>query len=877
MPRTRCCTTCASGTTWPGWASRCAATIRASRSWWRKARGFDAADRRLLLGLIGELLAGVLPRFRALADAGRCELAVSPYSHPILPLLLDFAAAREGEPACAAAATSPHYPGGAERVAWHLQQAVRCFERVFGRAPRGCWPSEGAISDGGRRAPSRRRASTGWPPASACCGLAGASPACQVPGDDRSGRAAAESRASRCRAASLPAIFRHDGMSDLIGFTYSKLAWRRCRRAFRAVNSRRWPSAPRGAAGARAADRAGWRECLGVLPLQRLVFPARAVCGAGGASASCGWRRCRRWWMSSAQRASRPRRCRSVRAGSWVYGTLSTWMGDAGQEPRLGSAVRGQARLRCGVVAAGASAQPSAARAEQQLAACEASDWFWWFGDYNPAGAVRDFDELFRHQLTSLYRSLDLEPPADAAAPHQHRPRRSRGRRRDAALMSAERRVLSRRRAGVLLPASALRQGNARRAWAHPARRLHRLAGRCRVLRVAGVAAGAGRSQWLALLGALGSRRQSGAAGCRRRRIRATTRTSPPGALPQRAGCDDYALFEALSAEQGGAPWWHWPAPLRDRDAGCAGTRPQQRLRAAHRWRWRARSGASMRSGARCARMPPRAACASLATCPSTSRRIRWPPGPPASSSSSMPDGRAAAVAGVPPDYFAADGQLWGNPLYDWDAQQRDGFAFWLRRLALQAERFDLLRIDHFRALEAYWAVPARRRTAREGEWRKAPGHELLQRVAARAAAAGTGGRGPGRDHARGRRAAAQLCACPACACCSSASMAIRPIRTCRTSTRPIRVVYTGTHDNDTTAGWYAALAPDARDLVRRYLGRADHEVRRCAAARRAVPRWACWRCCRRRTCLHLGSEARLNRPGTVDGQLELATAAGVR
>jgi alpha-amylase/alpha-mannosidase (GH57 family) len=116
-----------------------------------KARNFDAADRRGLLELIGELLSGVLPRFRQLAAQGRCELAVSPYSHPILPLLLDFTSARESEPHAA----RPHqvcYPGGAERVRWHLERARAHFERVFGHAPRGCWPSEGAINDAAVRA-----------------------------------------------------------------------------------------------------------------------------------------------------------------------------------------------------------------------------------------------------------------------------------------------------------------------------------------------------------------------------------------------------------------------------------------------------------------------------------------------------------------------------------------------------------------------------------------------------------------------------------------------------------------------------------------------------------------------------------------------------
>ena len=109
---------------------------------------------------------------------------------------------------------------------------------------------------------------------------------------------------------------------------------------------------------------------------------------------------------------------------------------------------------------------------------------------------------------------------------------------------------------------------------------------------------------------------------------------------------------------------------------------------------------------------------------------------------------RSTAVAGVPPDYFSEDGQLWGNPLYDWDAQRRDGFGFWMQRLSLQADRFDLLRIDHFRALESYWSVSADARTARDGQWRPAAGAEMLARCSAVAAAARTGCRRPGRHHA---------------------------------------------------------------------------------------------------------------------------------
>ena len=88
--------------------------------------------------------------------------------------------------------------------------------------------------------------------------------------------------------------------------------------------------------------------------------------------------------------------------------------------------------------------------------------------------------------------------------------------------------------------------------------------------------------------------------------------------------------------------------------------------------------------------------------------------------------GRPEKVAGVPPDYFSAEGQLWGNPLYDWKAQQADGFGWWIRRVEGASHLFDAIRIDHFRAFEQYWAVPAGAKTAKEGTWEQGPGMALL-------------------------------------------------------------------------------------------------------------------------------------------------------
>jgi alpha-amylase/alpha-mannosidase (GH57 family) len=377
----------------------------------RKARGFDAADRRLLLELVGELLAGVLPRFRALADAGRCELCVSPYSHPILPLLFDFDAARDGEPGCGLP-QAPEYPGGAERAAWHMRRAVECYERVFGRKPRGCWPSEGAVS--AEAIGAIEAAGFDWLATSeAILHPSLARSGVQVPSD----AAAAEKllyQGFALPGSKVACHFRHDGMSDLIGFTYSK--WHGDDAAVHfvqevnALAERTAGSASRVLLVALDGENAweyypfnGW-YFLNALYTQLANHPNLRLATLSE--------------VVDEQRAAgiAPAVLPKLRAGSWVYGTLSTWMGDPDKNHGWDLLCAAKQAFDA-VVAAGRLGDADRVRAEQQLAACEASDWFWWFGDYNPSAAVRDFDELYRHQLTSLYRSLNLEPPANLLLP----------------------------------------------------------------------------------------------------------------------------------------------------------------------------------------------------------------------------------------------------------------------------------------------------------------------------------------------------------------------------------------------------------------------------------------------------------------------------
>jgi alpha-amylase/alpha-mannosidase (GH57 family) len=376
-----------------------------------KARGFDAADRRSLLELIGELLKGVLPRYRALAEAGRCELAVSPFSHPILPLLIDFGAARESEPH-AGRTIATGYPGGAERAAWHLQRAVESHQRVFGHKPRTCWPSEGAVSEAAVAAIE----AAGFDCLATSVSVLGPSlhlSGIEVPTE----HGAAErllNQPWRLPGGQLDCYFRHDGLSDLIGFSYSKWHGDDAAANFvhelAAIADRTAGSPGRAVVVALDGENAwehypanGWYflnamyRALAEHPRLQLTTLAE---------------------LTDAHRAAGvvPAQLPRLRAGSWVYGTMSTWMGD--HDKNRGWDLLCEAkRAYDEVVASGHLSPDERDRAERQLAACEASDWYWWFGDYNPAGAVRDFDELFRHQLTGLYRALGLAPPEQLQHP----------------------------------------------------------------------------------------------------------------------------------------------------------------------------------------------------------------------------------------------------------------------------------------------------------------------------------------------------------------------------------------------------------------------------------------------------------------------------
>jgi 4-alpha-glucanotransferase len=323
---------------------------------------------------------------------------------------------------------------------------------------------------------------------------------------------------------------------------------------------------------------------------------------------------------------------------------------------------------------------------------------------------------------------------------------------------------------------------------------------------------------------------------------------------------NDYALFEVLSGVHSGAVWWLWPADVRDRVRSALErvahdlAAQLERIKREQygffvQWR-RLREHAHSRGVRILGDLPFYVAPHSAET---------W-----AHREQFQLDaaGRPAAVAGVPPDYFSATGQLWGNPLYDWQAMRHDNFAYWRARVLEQLERVDLLRIDHFRALAAHWAVPDGAPDARAGEWRLTPGQDLLRLLMDELGDLPIVAEDLGliTDDVVALRKGFGL-----------PGMRVLQFAFSGESDNPHlphmhehdSVVYTGTHDNDTTLGWYRSLNEETRRCVDSML-RVAPDSMPDALMRAALGSVAQLAVIPAQDLMGLGSEARLNTPGTV-------------
>ena len=356
----------------------------------------------------------------------------------------------------------------------------------------------------------------------------------------------------------------------------------------------------------------------------------------------------------------------------------------------------------------------------------------------------------------------------------------------------------------------------------------------------------------------------------RLRRAAASFRADPARAYElagfrerHRGWLDDYALFTAIKESQGGTGWTSWPEPLARRDSDALERFRQEHAEAVElqeivqlffERQWTAVKRRANERGIRIMGDVPIFVAHDSADVWAHRELFHLDPA-----------GQPTIVAGVPPDYFSPTGQLWGNPIYRWDALAADGYGWWIERFRRVFAQVDLVRVDHFRGFAAHWSVPAGEETAINGRWEPAPGLELF-----RAVESSLGADLPIVAEDLGTitpdviELLDQL---------GFPGMKVLQFAFGDTPANPYlphnfcqnAVVYTGTHDNDTTVGWYASLPDVDRHRVRTYL-QSDGSDIAWDMIRVALGSVADTAIVPLQDVLSLESESRMNTPGRTGG-----------
>ncbi len=369
-----------------------------------KGSGYTLEDRLGLLGIIHECIGDIIPRYRRLAVRSQIELSMTPWGHPIVPLLNDFGNANCALPE-APRPVAGSYPGGRQRSRWHMRQGSELFERCFGRKPQGVWLSEGSISKDAVELLDELDIQ--WT-ASGENVWRNSARLSKLPEQDITSKRGLfqvyRASGGKCRI-----FFRDDGLSDLIGFEYRN--WdavdavanfiMHLRNISKFLNEgagdccisvildgeNAWEYFPDN--GVHFIDRL-YRALIEEPGIETITFAEAMQLPTAVLPAIC--------------------------PGSWVYGSFSTWIGDA-EKNRAWDLLVEAKRDYDRFMDMTTLDEQQRARITRQLAICEGSDWFWWFGDYNPSESVQDFDRLYRCQLRMLYQLMGMPAPPSLEIP----------------------------------------------------------------------------------------------------------------------------------------------------------------------------------------------------------------------------------------------------------------------------------------------------------------------------------------------------------------------------------------------------------------------------------------------------------------------------
>lgn len=330
----------------------------------------------------------------------------------------------------------------------------------------------------------------------------------------------------------------------------------------------------------------------------------------------------------------------------------------------------------------------------------------------------------------------------------------------------------------------------------------------------------------------------------------------------QASWLNDFALFMALKEAHGGGSWVDWPASLRERESQDLEEARLKYADAIQRQKYRqfifSRQWSALRKHA-------------------ANKKITIIGDVPifvAHDSAEVwanpdlfyldEDGNPSVVSGVPPDYFTETGQLWGNPLYRWDIHTANGYKWWLDRIRAMLKQVDIVRLDHFRGFAGYWEVPAGEETAVNGRWMPGPGEEFFQAVwdclgDLPIIAEDLGEITPDVIELRERFSlpGMKIVQFAFTGDPQDPFLPHNHVKNC--------VVYTGTHDNDTSRGWFMRVTEKERDFCRRYLCRDGHDIS-WDLIRTAWSSVAMFALAPMQDFLDLGNEARMNYPGNSSG-----------
>lgn len=375
-----------------------------------KGKKFTNEERLALYTLVGELISNLIPRYKKLAESGQIEISSTPHYHPILPLLIDFKTTHDAM-ADAPLPKAANYPGGVARAINHLEGATASHKRRFGIAPKGMWPSEGAVS----KESLLLMANQGVQWAASGEGVLANSLRKSNPKKALLSRHDYLYRPYKVSKGSdeIICFFRDDRLSDKIGFEYSKLHSSEAvsdfvqtlEHIYNTYQREENPVVSVILDGENAWEYYPYNghyfltelyEALVNHPNIEMVTQSEVL-----------------QIIKTPSENAYKVQCGSlseISAGSWVYGSFSTWIGST--DKNYGWDLLCEAKKAYDkVFRSNKLSAEEKKRAEEQLSVCEGSDWFWWLGDYNAAQSVSSFDQLYRRNLMNLYRLLKLPIP----------------------------------------------------------------------------------------------------------------------------------------------------------------------------------------------------------------------------------------------------------------------------------------------------------------------------------------------------------------------------------------------------------------------------------------------------------------------------------